>query len=443
MKISILDFDQTVTVDHTFSKNCLDAMLEMTPAQRMAKGAADAQSNIKVGISSEQAPFKFSGDQMFCIATYHNNPDYIMGYLSVMLGKKITAGQTMSDDVHGIAIRECFVEGSDKPLLLSYLPKLGAEFQTTMSKLHGKNEQIAQLRGVLESGGHLQADDVCDFYDDSQPNIAAAANIFNIRAHQVSREAQFRVTATQEARIAPSVQAVVAHQVEDLHFSPVPAPEVMVAKVTIADLMATGIAKAMNRQQAEQYVADTGKSVLRTASVGGLALTTKSGNHLISDDMKTNPQGYQTLEGALQRLESFGVDISGALLPEKPVTLDDIRSWGLVQNLNRAQAEAAVAGTTNAVLREASVGGLAMTQGHGQKAATNMLIADDMRDNPGHYKSKEKALARFVSAGVDVSAVYALVGASAVGMFAGSARAASRAAAQPVEQVDQTKKAQQ
>jgi hypothetical protein len=359
--LSVLDFDQTITIGHTFSENSLDSHMQKgldTPDKSLQAGIDDAKHNIKAGIHKDVIPFKFSAEAFFSIATYHNNPDFIMGYLSALLGKKITAAKTTTADNGNIALRECIVEGFETPLLISYIPKTGAQFQEAMAKLHGKNEQIGMITDALKSKGIMKELEPFDYYDDSKANIDAAVAVPYVTAHQVNTNATFE-------------------KVDQ----PVLGPQA----ITFNDLEATGLVQKLNREQAAAKAQATGKIIIRPASVGGLAITTPDGEHyLIADDMKYYPNEYLSVEKALAHIrKSFGP------IDSSTISFDDFHAAGLVQKLKRDQATLKAQATGQIIIREASVGGLAITTPDGK----HYLIADDMKNHPDEYVNLEKALA--------------------------------------------------
>lgn len=83
-----------------------------------------------------------NNDELTAIATYHNNPAYIAGYISRILGKELVFQETFYSTQPTTAINVYQVAGIERPFLISYLPDLGDAFQTKMNQLAGKNNQI-------------------------------------------------------------------------------------------------------------------------------------------------------------------------------------------------------------------------------------------------------------------------------------------------------------
>ena len=188
-QIIVFDFDQTLTKIHTFSTRSLDATYEGARAEdHIREGSTDAHANLKEGLKDSTSPlFSFEADHLFCIATYHNNPDYIAGYLQVLLGKTIMPSVEPTKYSHGddIAIKNYDVDGSDKPLLISFIPQVGPAFGAARRRLTGKNEQICFLEEILQSKFLMEPGALINYYDDDPVNIEKAMALPHVRAHRV------------------------------------------------------------------------------------------------------------------------------------------------------------------------------------------------------------------------------------------------------------------
>jgi len=193
-QLNIFDFDQTISNHHTFhgasvkANKDLNVSLDRQEA-RIKVGAQKAVSNLKQNLPQEL--FSLEGANLFAIATYHNNPDYIAGYLQHFLGKNIAP----TDEVHYseepvVAVRIYKIEGSEKPLLISYLPATGQDFNELMGKLDCKNNQINLLQKVALEKQIINGSTHYDFFDDSGANITAARKVFdesNLTAHHIDK----------------------------------------------------------------------------------------------------------------------------------------------------------------------------------------------------------------------------------------------------------------
>lgn len=185
-QIIFFDFDQTLTIEHTFRSSCLDRFPTKSSKELIQYGSEHAEKpNLKEGLSVDK--FALNDNHLFCIATYHNNPDFIAGYLQVLLGKTITPSEEAikyTPDTN-IAIKKYLVDGCEFPLLISYIPKLGAEFNASRLRLNGKNEQILFLMDTLMSEKLIPAETMVLYYDDDVKNIEASKSLPFVTAYHV------------------------------------------------------------------------------------------------------------------------------------------------------------------------------------------------------------------------------------------------------------------
>jgi hypothetical protein len=185
-KIAFYDFDQTLTKKHTFSKFRLKkALLPEEHSIQEMLGASNAAHNIKHHIIH-------NAEQISGIATYHNNPNFIAGFISHMLKSELKLIKTIYSTTTPVTAIDVYQIGNIKaPFLISYIPAYDEDFYTVLNSLQGKNPQITHLRETLSQMGHLTDADVIDFYDDTPINVSQAKQLKNIRPHEVSREETF------------------------------------------------------------------------------------------------------------------------------------------------------------------------------------------------------------------------------------------------------------
>ncbi|WP_131775217.1 hypothetical protein, partial [Legionella cincinnatiensis] len=182
-KITILDFDQTVSIQHTFSDHCLENHQNQAATDIYQLGKNHALQNVKMGV---EAVLKHNDDELTAIATYHNNPAYIAGYISRILGKELVFQETLYSAQPTTAINVYTVAGIERPFLISYLPDLGAAFPTKISQLAGKNNQINFLTQVLNNKGQIDTNNcMINFYDDTQKNYTHAKELPKVNSFWV------------------------------------------------------------------------------------------------------------------------------------------------------------------------------------------------------------------------------------------------------------------
>lgn len=194
-KLDIFDFDQTITKNHTFTTQCIEAFLEkgIDDFEHLYDaGKLGAQQNIK----SDFPTLEHSDKARSAIATYHNNPHYIAGYISHLLGRNLSFVETITSKNPVTAINIYKVEGTELPFIISYIPEIGEKFNDRLDELTGKNEQICFIQQFFER--LLAPETVVNFYDDSVANYKAAQRLENINCHYVAaRGIQFTVLKTQ------------------------------------------------------------------------------------------------------------------------------------------------------------------------------------------------------------------------------------------------------
>lgn len=177
--LNIFDFDLTLTKNHTFSTYCLDNWNK--PFEECYKeGQRHAEGNLKKSCISA---FKHDDiHELSAIASYHNNPHFIAGYVSKILKKNLLFQRcklSQDPDVPQTAVNFYSVEGIEKPFLISYIPEKGDNFSRRMEDLCGKNEQILFLKTILQKKGYISDEVIINFYDDSSVNCRAAESLKN------------------------------------------------------------------------------------------------------------------------------------------------------------------------------------------------------------------------------------------------------------------------
>ena len=192
LNFAIFDFDLTITKKHTFVESQLQADSLNITSNHKKQGKRDGSKIAKSNLPLEL--MDLSGDNLFAIATYHNNPDYIAGMLEHILNKQITpTNQIIYSQYPQVAIKVYQVAGQSKPLLLSYIPKVADEFGMPIWKLDGKNNQIRFLHSVALEKSLIDDNVKIDFFDDTAKNIACTQNLteLDISSYQVTYDPSF------------------------------------------------------------------------------------------------------------------------------------------------------------------------------------------------------------------------------------------------------------
>ena len=184
-KVSIFDFDHTVSIRHTFASHALDLYAKTDAPFLYQVGKKHALANTKIGIREY---LKHDIKELSAIATFHNNPHFIAGYIAHLLGKELIflKNKTIySSSEPLIAINFYQIKGVEAPFLISYIPKVGQAFQETMNELTGKNNQIEFLRRTLLQESWINKKTIIQYYDDSLKNFTAAASLSLINSYLV------------------------------------------------------------------------------------------------------------------------------------------------------------------------------------------------------------------------------------------------------------------
>ena len=82
--ISIFDFDRTITKMHTFQKYRIENYHGAHLSDSYSDGLMDAETNTKRDMKTH---LRHDEHEITAVATYHNNPSFIAGYISFILGK--------------------------------------------------------------------------------------------------------------------------------------------------------------------------------------------------------------------------------------------------------------------------------------------------------------------------------------------------------------------
>ena len=225
---NIFDFDNTLTIKHTFAFHSRESFYDPSDDIMLA-GEKDAKRNLKEGIG---VVFKHDLEHLTAIATYHNNPLYIAGFVAGLLKKKLTYIETHESGTLGTAIDRYAVEGTDLPFLISYITGTDDSFTDTMLQLqkHGKNDQINALRRILLRDRLIEESSVINFYDDTPENFSKAKLLPQLNGYLIEREnATFTIQEQflyQASPIAAKVTPSANGQVNLFGTAPLPVREI-------------------------------------------------------------------------------------------------------------------------------------------------------------------------------------------------------------------------
>lgn len=196
---SIFDFDQTISIEHTFLKFKIESLVPVTEDYHYELGKSEAATNTKKEINDY---FKHDNNNLSAIATWHNNPDFIAGYIAELLGKQLVFEKTTTSEELPIAINHYKVEDINTPFLISYVPCEKDNFQKAISLLANKNPQLELLRETMLKQQLIEDDSIIDFYEDTEKNYTDAKSLPYIRGHYVDRDINsFHIIESQ--RISP------------------------------------------------------------------------------------------------------------------------------------------------------------------------------------------------------------------------------------------------
>ncbi|KTD18992.1 hypothetical protein Ljor_0215 [Legionella jordanis] len=204
--VHLFDFDQTLTVNHTFKHTERALFPNASEADMYQLGKEEFDRNRKPGAESF---FIHNDQQASAIATFHNNPSMVAGFLSRMLGdKEFTPVNTQYSGPYAVTTYQ--VKGSNTPVLVSWINASSAdEFNGTIATLQQqnihKNGQLSFLHQCMSNQNIIQPTTDIHYFDDSQANIIAAESLpFRVQRHQVSYDPTFDFT-----NIGPTANQVV------------------------------------------------------------------------------------------------------------------------------------------------------------------------------------------------------------------------------------------
>lgn len=186
--ISIFDFDCTLTKEHTFRSTALHGLspdgLRNHSVEQYQRGWAAQRQLAKANLTDY---VKHNDDDFYlCIATYHNNPSFIAGFLSGHFGRELSYVKT--DDVgESTVIASYQLMGVSRPILISCIAATDADFDNALRILSDKNHQIRQLMQVLATQCDLSSCAI-NFYDDTPNNALQATMVDGVRAWEVRRD---------------------------------------------------------------------------------------------------------------------------------------------------------------------------------------------------------------------------------------------------------------
>ena len=197
---NIFDFDQTLTQHHTFSEFCLyrypDASIATHAGQANAKAYKKKDAELYL---------KHDLEHFSAIATYHNNPAFIAGFITEVLGKELTFVETVkpvASDAPGTAINRYTIADVDTPFFISYISEVGEAFDATINQLTGKNNQISSLKRLFLEEKLMEESSIINFYEDSKGNFDKASLLKQMNCHLIeASDATFKIVRAALCRI--------------------------------------------------------------------------------------------------------------------------------------------------------------------------------------------------------------------------------------------------
>lgn len=188
--IRFFDFDETLTIKHTFRTAGLDceSLEDSNHLQQHfeARGLESAKINMKekVGNICKHDDVEYTSS----IVTYHNNPFFIAGFMSGLFEKKMIFMKELPADKNALFMAyEYQVEGITNPFLICC--RKPSEEHTPADR---KNSMITFTRNCLLEKGTIAIEDTCEFYDDDHRNIIEAwDHLPFIQCYDVSRESPY------------------------------------------------------------------------------------------------------------------------------------------------------------------------------------------------------------------------------------------------------------
>lgn len=187
---TVLDFDKTVSIKHSFPTCNAAAMAKMTEEAIIQKGFQDSLTNLRPLIPLEL--YDMSGEKICAVATHHNNPFIILPYFMRLYGriygntKLLRQEIIQSQQIHCIAIAAFYLESLPRPLFICHITEKGKLFEQARNSLNGKNEMITFIKELWMQQGWADTKCPITYYDDDFDNIQHAASLRNVKAIQVS-----------------------------------------------------------------------------------------------------------------------------------------------------------------------------------------------------------------------------------------------------------------
>lgn len=178
--IRFWDFDLTLTAKHTFKMYARGIFPEGNEAELdlYKRGQEEFEQNCKE-FPDEETLFAHDDEHnLSAVATFHNNPSFIAGFISKKLNRELTPLHTIYSDTDPVVALTAYqADGLNTPFLISWIPASGKAFNETINKLQTmniyKSYQLSLLRQNLISE-HIEKTAVINFYDDSVANIRNA-----------------------------------------------------------------------------------------------------------------------------------------------------------------------------------------------------------------------------------------------------------------------------
>lgn len=160
--LRVSDFDLTLTIQHTFKFSCFYT----------------AANNTKQGLDQIA---KHDNQNIFAIATHHDNVDYVLSYVLPLLNLTSEAIQKKEEHPYpSHKITAYYFNNVHYPLLIS----------TVENNAQRKLGKKIALNDLLH---HLPECNERHFYDDDPDNVRDACDLPDYRVHQVSRKATFEI----------------------------------------------------------------------------------------------------------------------------------------------------------------------------------------------------------------------------------------------------------
>jgi hypothetical protein len=184
--VAIFDFDLTITKSHTFREHSIrtpkageEQKKVTTFNEQYVVGKSDAENNTKSDILDY---LKNRDQQMRGIATHHNNPHFIAGYIAYLHQRELefVKYHSKEDDK---AINEYRFVDTEESFFISYIDAYGPEFNRVKNSAssNNKNNQIADIARMINSENQAVEyyDDMCTACRDSILLGYVSANVVN------------------------------------------------------------------------------------------------------------------------------------------------------------------------------------------------------------------------------------------------------------------------